>query len=354
MFETMKKIGFVGLLFLAFNAMAQIGGERTFMFLNQFSNARINALGGYAISIKEADVNLGLQNPALLNANMNHQAAFNYMRFVDDISSGYFAYAFKLDSNNTLAAGVQYINYGDFTRTTENAEELGTFTAGEYNYHVSYARKLNDNWSVGGALKFINSNLDIYHSMGLAIDAGINYYNPKNLVSLSGVVANFGYQFKPYRPGNHEDLPLNIMLGFSKKFQHNPFRFSIVAHNLQSPLRLTYNNLSRPGLNKDFNTGEVIPERITTIDKIAAHLNVSAEILLGKFMWVGMGYNHLRRYEMKLSERTGTAGFSWGLGMRFKKFQMAYGSAGYHAAYGTNAFSCVLFINQFTKKEAKP
>ncbi|MCU0422069.1 MAG: type IX secretion system protein PorQ [Bacteroidia bacterium] len=351
MFEPMgfkSYLLFVGLL-LVTGAQAQIGGNATYKFLELHSNARINALGGYAIALPEADVNLMIQNPALLNDKMHQQAALNFMRFVDDISAGYFAYAHRIDSNLTIAAGVQYVNYGEFKRTNVNAEQTGTFTAGEFNYHVTLSKKISDRLRVGGTLKMISSNLDIYQSIGLAVDAGLFYHIPEKNIGLAASINNFGRQLTYYNT-TREPLPLNMMVGFSKKFKHNPFRFTVTAHHLQAPLKLLYANEKRPGQNVDLETGKVVLDKITTVDKIAAHLNVSAEILFGKFMYFGFGYNHLRRYEMKMAERNGTAGFSWGVGMKFKKLQLAYGSAGYHAAYGNNSFSFILFINQYSKK----
>lgn len=331
----------------------QIGGTTIYNFLNLHSNAKINALGGYAISIWDADVNLALQNPALLKPEMHNQVSYNYMRFVSDISAGYVGYAYSIDSLNTLSAGIQYINYGNFTQTNENGEIVGSFSAAEHNIHLSYARKIREKVSLGGTLKFINSSLSVYNSLGLAVDAGINYYDPDKLLSFSGVVSNAGVQLTTYSENNREDLPLNVMVGFSKKFLHNPLRISVVAHNLQKPGKLLYLNAARPGQNKDLETGKVVLDNITFLDKVAAHLNVSTEILLGKFMYVGFGYNHLRRYEMKLANSSGVAGFSWGFGLKFKKFQVAYGSSAYHAAYSTNSFSFALFINEFAKGKKK-
>lgn len=327
----------------------QIGGTTIYNFLNLHSNARINALGGYAISVYDPDANLALQNPALLKPAMHNQATFNYMRFVSDISSGYVAYAYAPDSLNTFSAGIQYMDYGSFKHTNENGEILGDFTASEHNIHLSYSRKLTDFVNLGASLKFINSSLSVYNSLGLAADIGINYYDPEKLFSLSGVISNAGMQLTTYSDNNREKLPLNVMLGFSKKFLHNPLRISVVAHNLQRPGKLIYTNEARPGQSRDLETGQIVLDNITVLDRIAAHLNVSTEIILGKFMYVGFGYNHLRRYEMKLSNSSGVAGFSWGFGLKFKKFQVAYGSAAYHAAYSTNCFSFALFINEFAK-----
>lgn len=331
-------------------AFAQIGGTTVYNFLNLQPNARINALGGYGISIYENDVNLALQNPALLKPSMHNQGTINYVRFVSDIAAGYVGYGFSIDSMNTLSGGIQFVNYGNFTQTNENGEITGSFTASEQNIHLSYGRKTSDKVSIGGTLKFINSALSVYNSLGLAIDLGFNYYNPANLFSVSGVISNAGVQLTTYND-NKEKLPLNVMAGFSKKFLHNPLRISVVAHNLQNPGKLLYKNEARPGQSRDLESGNIVLDKITVFDKIAAHLNVSTEILLGKFMYVGFGYNHLRRYEMKLANSSGVAGFSWGFGLKFKKFQMAYGSAAYHAAYSTNSFSFLLFINEFSKSK---
>lgn len=339
--------------FLLSPLFGQIGGTTVYNFLNLHSNAKINALGGYAISIYDADVNLALQNPALLKPEMHNQATMNYMRFVSDISAGYFGYGYSIDSLNTLSAGIQYINYGNFTRTNENGEVLGDFTASEHNIHISYGRKLREKLSLGATLKFINSSLSVYQSIGLATDLGINYFDPENLFSVSGVISNAGMQLTTYTDNNRENLPLNVMVGFSKKFLHNPLRISVTAHHLEKPGKLLYVNEARPGQNRDLETGKVVLDKITVVDKIAAHLNVSTEILLGKFMYVGFGYNHLRRYEMKLANSSGVAGFSWGFGLKFKKFQLAYGSSAYHAAYSTNSFSFALFINEFAKGKKK-
>jgi hypothetical protein len=354
MFEIkMRKLLATIIILTSLNSSAQIGGSTIYNFLNLHSNARINALGGYAIATPENDVNLGLQNPALLKMEMHNQATFNYMRYVDDIASGYAGYAYSLDSINTISGGIQYITYGTFDGTNEQSQETGTFTAAEYNIHLSYSRKISSKVSIGGTLKFINSNLDIYKSTGLAIDLGVNYFNPKKLVSLSAVASNAGIQLTTYSDGNREQLPFNLMMGFSKKFLHNPLRISVVAHNLQNPGKLLYLNANRPGQNRDLESGQVIFDKITTVDKIAAHLNVSSEILLGKFMYFGFGYNHLRRYEMKLNTSSKLAGFGWGLGIKLKKLQVAYGSSSYHAAYATNTVSFVIFINEFTKNKSK-
>ncbi len=329
---------------------AQIGGTNTYQFLTVQPNARIAALGGSAIAIPDNDLNLAVQNPSLLNKDMNNFVTYNYVRYVAGIGAGYAAVAHHFDSIGTFALGMQYINYGDFVKTSASGETLGSFTAGEYNLHLMYAREIGP-FSVGGALKFINSSLEEYNSYGIAADISGTYYNTENMITVAGVISNYGKQLKSYRPNNNETLPMNVQVGISKKFKKAPFRFSIIANHLEKPGGLMYQNPDKPGLSKDLSTGQVQLENISLLNKTMSHVTISGELILSKAFYVALGYNYLRRWELKLDQYGGFSGFSWGFGVKISKFQLAYGHTGYSVGYGTDHFSFIINTNEFFKKK---
>ena len=337
---------------LSRDAIAQIGGTSTYQFLSLQPNARIAALGGSAISLTDNDMNLAVQNPSLLTKEMDNQISYNHVFLFDGIGAGYAGVTKHFDSIGTFTAGIQYINYGDFKRTSSNGEILGTFTAGEYCMNIGYGKKLTDRLSVGGQLKIIYSSLAEYSSYGIGIDAGTTYDDKENLFTVAAVISNAGRQFKSYTEGNNESLPFNARLAFSKRFAHNPFRFTIVANHLERPGKLLYQNAERPGLQKDLETGEIIPERFNIGTKTLAHLTVGSEILLGKYFYLALAYNHYKRWEMRLDEIAGFAGFSWGFGLRVSKIQVAYGNTGYFVGHGTNHISFIFNLNDFKKKKS--
>jgi hypothetical protein len=339
------------MMLIGFGAKAQLGGTSTYQFITLQPNARIAAMGGTAISLNDNDMNLAVQNPSLLREEMNNQITYNHVFLFDGISSGYAGFSKHAKDIGTFAAGIQYITYGDFTETTASGDVVGTFSAGEYCMNVGYGKKLSEEFSVGGQLKVIYSSLAGYTSFGLATDIGATYDNEKKLLTLAATVNNLGRQLKTYTNGNSEELPLNMRLAFTKKFAHNPFRFTIVANHLEKPGKLLYQNLEKPGLSKDLETGEVIPEKFNIGTKTLAHLTFGSEILLGKHFYVGLAYNYLKRWEMKLEERGGFAGFSWGFGLRISKFQLAYGNTGYFVGHGTNHFSFIFNLDDFKKKK---
>jgi hypothetical protein len=329
--------------------LAQIGGLGTYQFLNVSSNARIAALGGSAISTPDADINLVSFNPSLLKKENHNQLGLNFVNYFTDISAGELNYARHFDSLNiTFASGIQYINYGNFVKTAPDGQVLGDFSAGEYNLHVT-ASKTYKKINYGATLKLIYSNLETYYSSGAAIDLGASWVSKDKLSLVTAVISNFGTQFKSYTNDNYENIPYNVQLGFSKKFEHNPFRFGVILHNLQSPGKLLYQIDSRQSVSLE--TGELIPFESSFLDKALSHVIVNTELILGKSLNIRFGYNAMRQRELALKDIRGFNGFAWGFGIRLNRFQCSYGYGGYMPGKNTNTFSIVTRLDDFKRSK---
>ncbi|MBI3238518.1 MAG: hypothetical protein HYZ43_06725, partial [Flavobacteriia bacterium] len=163
------------------------------------------------------------------------------------------------------------------------------------------------------------------------------YTNDEKRLVLSGVVKNLGIQWKGYNE-TRSSLPLEIQMGVSHKLKHAPFRFSLLGQHLQK-WDLTYND---PNAKEtvDALTGEVIPvNKAGFVEKFARHFVVQTEILFGKKLHLRIGFDYNRRQELKLTQRPGIAGFSFGAGMYFKRFSIDYGFMSYSAAGMQHAIS---------------
>lgn len=337
-------------LFLAQGIRGQIGGNSVYNFLTQLPNARAAALGGNAMTCPENDMALVFNNPGLLTKNMKGQLSSSYMRLFAGMSLGYAGYAWNTKSAGPLAAGIHYMDYGWFDRTDESGNLLGQFTASDYCFHLSNSR-IYKNWNIGVSAKLIYSTLESYSSTGVAADIGAAWRSDDSLLLLSALASNVGMQLSSYYGNNTEKLPANLQIGFSKKFAHNPFRFSLIAYNLQNIGRLLYQNPSKNARNIDLVTGEAIPEDFGVLDYAMSHLLVSTEVILGPGLSLRFGYNNLRRRELSLFDVRTMAGFSWGFGIKISKFNISYGSASYYAGNSTNNFSILTNLNDFYKKK---
>lgn len=339
------------ILFCSKLVFGQIGGDNTYEFLNLSSSARIAAMGGKLVSVKDNDLNLVFANPALLNEEMDKQLTFSGVKYFADIKYGYAAYAANIKKLGMFSGAIHYVNYGDFKETDVSGFVTGEFKASEYSFNISYSRLLYDSaLTIGATLKTIYSKLADYSSVGLAADVGLNYYSEKSLTNVSLVAKNIGRQIKYYTSGNNEPLPFEIQLGVSQKLENAPFRFSIVLHHLEK-WDLTYTD---PALANEIDpiTGESKVEKITFGDKALRHVIFGTELLLSKNFHVRASYNFQRRKELGVTDKMGTVGLSWGFGFRISKFHLSYGRSTYHLAGASNHFSLSANLGEFFTKKA--
>lgn len=346
----MRKIKVLLLFLIPLTLTGQTGGRGIYTFLKLPIAARTAALGGNNISLKDGDINLIAQNAALLDSSMHNHLAVNYINYFADINYGFTSYAYHVPKLGTFAAGMQFVNYGTFTAADATGEITGTFGAGDYSFNLSYARKIDSTFNVGGTLKTIYSKYESYTSVGNAIDLGAIYKSKDKLLSLAAVIKNVGFQWSTYRPGDREQLPFEIQLGITKKLEKAPIRFSITGQHLQR-WDLTYEDPANPTLTVDPLTGEDIKQSKAKEfgDKLMRHVVVGGELLLTKNFHIRAGYNYLRRQELKVDTRPGMIGFSFGFGLKISKFHLSYGRAAYHLGGASNHFSLTTNLSEFNR-----
>ncbi len=341
-----KTLLLFGLLFPALFAQSQTGGQTVFNSLTIPTSARAAAMGGALPTARDGDLSLALFNPALLDSLSDQKLSLSYVNYFSDINLGYAAYAQHLDSSNvTVSAAIQYVDYGQFTERDATGLDIGSFNAGDYALIIGAAVPVDSLFTIGANLKGIYSSLASYDAWGIALDAGATYYNPAKKLSASLVVQNLGYQFNGYRDDIRDTLPVNLQFAIAKQLKHAPFRFSLVFDQLQ---QWDLTDGEEPETVVDPITGEVISEGKSQFgDKLMRHVIFGTEVLLGDNFRVNIGYNYRRRQELKLEDRPGTAGLSWGLGAKINKFSISYGRAVYHLAGPSNHFTVTTRISDW-------
>jgi hypothetical protein len=327
-------------------------GGKAFQFLEITNSARIAALGGDAVAIHDDDPELAYHNPSMLNRDMHHHLALNYVKYFAGTNYGYASAAAKLGQKGTIAGGIHYLNYGAFEGADENSLLTGKFRAADYSVNVMYSRPVDSLITFGFTVKTIYSDYEMYNSTALAIDAGVTYYNPDSKFTAGLVLRNLGLQVDAYYPnGGHEPLPFNIALGISQSLRYAPLTFFVVANHLEK-WDLTYKIAEDETDNTALINGESSSKSNFDIftDKFMRHILIGAEFNIGNNLMVRAGYNYRRRQELKINDKPGMVGFSWGIGVKVSKFRISYGRATYHLAGGTNQFSFGMNLDEFSKK----
>ncbi|RYZ51628.1 MAG: type IX secretion system protein PorQ [Sphingobacteriales bacterium] len=327
-----KHILAAALVLSGLSASAQIGGKRTFSFLEMPVGAKMAAIGGVNVTSPGADMTMTFANPALLNDDMVGRAAFNHAWFLADVRQNVLGYTFDTDKFGPFAVGLHHINYGKMTETDATGAELGEFSASDYAFQVSHAQTTGV-FTLGATAKLAVSSIAGQSSMAGLVDLGGSFKHPEHELQVGMVIKNIGYNFKTFDGGETQPMPFDVQLGISHKLEHMPLRFSLTAHRLyQFDIVYLDPNKKTNQLNAD-NTEE--QEKKTFGDKALRHLVVGGEFLLSKNINFRVGYNHLRRRELRMEDQAGGAGFSFGGLIRIKSFEFAFTKAYYHVAGST-------------------
>lgn len=351
----MNKTAFKSLVFtlllVAFTdaiVLAQAGGKHIYEFINLSNSARVAAFGSNYATIDDDDIDLVYSNPSLITSEMHHQISLNYLGYFAGTKAGFISYGQNIKKLGTFVGSLQFLNYGDFDATDNTGQSTGTFNAAEYNFIIGWSKPLSENLRLGVNLKNIISNLESYHSYGIAADIALNYSSEKNLFSSSLIFKNMGRQITTYTGNENESLPFDIQFGLAKKFEHAPFRLLFLLDNLQT-WDLKYKD---PNIASEIDPFSGQLKETSTAwdfsDNALRHLVIGAEFLpgQGKFM-LRFGYNYRRQQEMKIASRSGLVGFSFGLGLNVYKFKIGYSRASYHLAGGTNTISIGTNLDSF-------
>ncbi len=339
-------------LILSSTVLGQTGGDYIFRFIELPNSARIASLGGKQVSIFDDDLNFVNSNPSLLNGSMSNQLAINYINYLADINYGSVAYARTIKGYGIFALGVNYFDYGEFTYADQLGVQGEHFSASDYMINASYSRPVFDSlFHVGATVKAIGSKYETYNSFGLALDAGITYYNPKRLFTAALVVKNLGIQLNTYyETAGQESFPFEIQLGISQKLKYAPFRFSVLIQHLETP-NLRYQTEQDIKDEIDPLTGEKKKEdKLANFgDNVMRHLVFGLEFLPTKNFHIDIGYNYKRRQELKIADKPGFSGISYGFGLKLYKFRISYGRSRYHLAGVSNHFTINVNLAEFSK-----
>ena len=279
-----------------------LGQTTTYDFLRLDMSARAAGLGGSFVTNND-DVDVIFFNPAGLGFLEKDPVSFSFVKHLMDINLFSVTYSTEFENIGRFGAGVKYINYGTFDEADANGNITGEFGAGELAFLLSYTNKFMANFYYGATGKFIYSSIADQSSSAIGLDLGLNYEFPNIMLNLGASVLNIGTQLSSYTDLK-EDLPLDVLIGVSKRLEKLPVRLSLDFHNLNQEREEFYQHF------KGFSIG--------------------AEFYLSEVFTLRFGYDNERREDFKIGSSAGIAGFNGGLGVTISnyKFSYAYSSLG--------------------------
>jgi len=280
-------------------------GNAVYQFLKLPSTAKATSLGGLNISSIGNDLGLAMTQPALLSTNLDGEFQVSVKPYFAGIQQYDLNGANKLKSDWVVGWGVHYMDYGSIAQTDVLGNEYGSINPNEYSIQVGIAKTYREYFHFGTQIKFIQSNFGQYRSNGVAMDVGVRFLTPNGLSQWSILLQNVGTQLKYFQV--KEELPLNLILGWSKKLANAPIQFSVTAERL-SVWNDNYYDL-------DFYNTEGY-KKPGSLQNVFNHLVLGSQLYIGQNFEIDLGYHFARRFELNLPNQPNSlngmsAGFSF-------------------------------------------
>ncbi len=289
------------------------GTEGGTIFLeNGWSRFNEEGLGGQEVmEIAEADDNLwfAANDKILIRAAARSEVVMMHVNWLpelaDDIYYEFFSYVKSIEGWGTVGTNITFLSYGSITRTDENSNVLGEFSAFDFAMTLSYGTPLSRSLSGGVSAKVIYSHLSELGtaeergsgtSTGLALDIGL-LYKLNRRVSLGMALTNIGPAISYIDVAQADPLPRNLAFGVAWK---------AIESNYSNLLLTVEGNKSMVAI------GDIKDEFKEVV------LNGGMEYWYGSFIALRLGYIYDQEGEIK----TPTLGF--GLAYSTFKFDFAY------------------------------
>jgi hypothetical protein len=185
-------------------------------------------------------------------------------KIINDMSIFYLSGFYKINREQTVAASMKYFDLGEIQFRDINAVDQGRFNPREYAFDVTYSRLLTEQFSLGGAIRYIHSNLtgaltsgnvDARPGNSIAVDLGVFYTKPmvtkNSTLSFGAAITNLGAKISYSDANNKDFIPVNLRIGGAFKTELDPFNsltFALDFNKLMVPSRKPPTGVAPPTL----------------------------------------------------------------------------------------------------------
>jgi hypothetical protein len=224
-------------------------------FLTISPDSRAAGMGDIGVATS-ADANSGYWNAGKLAFIENgYGVSASYTpwlgKIINDMSVFYLSGFYKIGREQTIATSMKYFDLGEIQFKDVNNNDLGRFNPREFAFDVTYSRMLTEQLAIGGALRYIHSNLtgalttgniDARPGNSVAVDFGIYYTKPlvsnNSTLSLGAAITNLGAKISYSDANNRDFIPTNLRMGAAYKIEIDPknsFTFGMDLNKLMVP-----------------------------------------------------------------------------------------------------------------------
>jgi len=354
-------------LFVVFILLNSLLAQQTTIapkYSNEFLSLGVGgeAFGmGNAVVATSGNANSIYWNPAgLVNVNKWAEVSFMHSEYFAGIAKyDYLGIAHSIDEKSALGFAAIRFGVDDIPNTTQlidnngviNYDNVTSFTAGDYAFMLSYARKLNvPGLSLGGTAKVIYRKVgDFAKSVGFGIDGGLQYHLPKHW-KFGLMARDVSSTFNAW-VFNLDDATRNVYINTGNAIPQNGLELTLPRFILAVAGDF---NIGEKGLNAG---GEVDfdlttdGKRNTLLSAKPFSIDPHAGLFFGfkELVKIRMGVSNIQRFTNLDESKYWGIQPNIGMGLTFKGFSLDYAFTRLGAAeanYYTHIFSVRLRLDK--------
>jgi len=264
-------------------------GTTAFSFLKLGVGAKAVAMAGAFTAVADDPSTLHY-NPAGTAYLQKRQLLAGYHNYVLDIQSGFIAHTRPLTDKYAIGAYIDYLNFGNFTKTNASGETIGEFSGGDFLIGFNFAAKIYPGLATGINIKYMHESADGYGSDAIAADLGALYKFGDSLTTAGLSLYNLGAVFSGYTD-HKDDLPMSARIGLAHSLRELPLIVAIdgVLPNDNDP-----------------------------------YANFGAEFFKFEPLYLRAGYSLFGENYKTGSDTDGWGGFSAGFGLDIRDYHISY------------------------------
>jgi hypothetical protein len=226
-------------------------------FLVISPDARSAAMGDAGVATAP-DANSAYWNPGKLSfIDKKYGGSLSYTpwlgKIVNDMDIVYLSGFVKPTREQAIGLAIKYFDLGKINFRDDNNRDVGSYNPREFTVEGTYSRMLSEEFSIGGTVKYIYSNLTGAFSLGgldakpghsVAADVGV-YYNKQiersarnAYFSMGASISNIGAKISYTNADNEDFLPTNLRLGTAYTTDldlYNKITFTVDFNKLMVP-----------------------------------------------------------------------------------------------------------------------
>ena len=126
--------------------------------------------------VANADGSLGiLWNPAGLSRMLQNQAHFETVDLFGESRMNAFSFALPGRGFPSVGISIVTLNSGDFEKTNELNDNLGTFSEGDMAIYLSASKALSPRFRLGANFKLVRQSIEDFSAGGVGLDLGLMF-----------------------------------------------------------------------------------------------------------------------------------------------------------------------------------